>query len=111
MYGCGNIVTAANHVLRNLNVTGLCAFDLRTAKPTGEAWDFSKKSDRTQALRYVKEKRPTWIIGSPPCTAFSQLQGLNFPKMDPDKVARIMKEAKAHLHFVISLYHLQIASG
>ena len=111
MYGCGNIVTAANHVLRNLNVTGLCAFDLRTAKPTGEAWDFSKKSDRMQALRYVKEKRPTWIVGSPPCTAFSRLQGLNFPKMDPSKVAQIMKEAKAHLHFVISLYHLQIAGG
>ena len=31
-YGCGNIVNAANHVLRNLNVTGLAAFDLRTAK-------------------------------------------------------------------------------
>ena len=111
MYGCGNIVNAANHVLRNLNVSGLGAFDLRTAKPSGEKWDFSKKSDRMQALRYVKEKKPTWVVGSPPCTAFSQLQGLNFPKMDPDKVARIMKEAKAHLHFVISLYHLQMANG
>jgi hypothetical protein len=111
MYGCGNIVTAANHVLRNLNVNGLCAFDLRTAKPSGEPWDFSKKSDRMAALKYVKEKRPTWIVGSPPCTAFSRLQGLNFPKMGPDKVARIMKEAKAHLHFVISLYHLQMAGG
>ena len=111
MYGCGNIVNAANHVLRNLNVSGLGAFDLRTSKPNGEAWDFSKKLDRTAASRYVKEKRPTWIVGSPPCTAFSRLQGLNFPKMDPDKVDRIMKEAKAHLHFVISLYHIQMADG
>ena len=111
MYGCGNIVNAANHVLRNLNVSGLCASDLRTSKPGGEAWDFSKKSDRMQALKYVKEKKPTWVVGSPPCTAFSQLQGLNFPKMDPDRVARIMKEAKAHLHFVIYLYHIQLAEG
>jgi len=111
MYGCGNIVTAANTVLRNLNVTGLAAFDLRTCKPSGVPWDFSKKSDRSEALRFVKEKKPVWIIGSPPCTAFSRLQGLNFPKMDPARVAQIMKEARAHLHFVISLYHIQIADG
>ncbi|MCP2504710.1 MAG: hypothetical protein NLN65_05400, partial [Candidatus Poseidoniaceae archaeon] len=111
MYGCGNIVTAANTVLRNLNVTGLAAFDLRTCKPSGVPWDFSKKSDRSEALRFVKEKKPIWIIGSPPCTAFSRLQGLNFPKMDPARVAQIMKEARAHLHFVISLYHIQIADG
>ena len=64
-----------------------------------------------QALKYVKEKKPSWVVGSPPCTAFSQLQGLNFPKMDPDRVARIMKEAKAHLHFVIYLYHIKLAEG
>ena len=111
MYGCGNIVHAANHVLRDLNVKGLCAFDLRTSRPDGEPWDFSRKSDRQEALRYVKEQKPSWIVGSPPCTAFSRLQGLNFPKMDPLKVKRILKEAKRHLHFVISLYHLQLAEG
>ena len=111
MYGCGNIVTAANTVLRNLNVGGLAAFDLRTSKPSGVPWDFCKKSDRMEALKYVKDKKPTWIIGSPPCTAFSRLQGLNFPKMNPERVAQIMKAAKAHLHFVISLYHIQIAEG
>jgi hypothetical protein len=31
--------------------------------------------------------------------------------MDPDRAARIMKEAKAHLHFVIYLYHIQLAEG
>ena len=61
------------------------------------------------ALQYVREKKPTWIIGSPPCTAFSRLQGLNFPKMDPLKVEQILKEARRHLHFVISLYHIQLA--
>ena len=111
MYGCGNRVQAANHILRNLNVEGLAAIDLRTSKPNGEAWDSSRKSDRTKALRYVQDKKPTWIVGSPPCTAFSRLQGLNFPKTDPDKVARMLKEAKAHLHSVISLYHIQIANG
>ena len=31
--------------------------------------------------------------------------------MDPVRVAQIMKAARAHLHFVISLYHIQIAEG
>ena len=111
MYGCGNIVHAANHVLRNLNVEGLNAFDLRTSKPNGVAWDFSRRGDRREALQYVKDKKPTWIIGSPPCTAFSRLQGLNFPKMDPMRVEKMLKEARRHLHFVISLYQLQLADN
>ena len=101
-YGCGNVVHEANNVLRNLNVDGLCAFDLRTAKSNGEPWNFSRRSDRKLALQCVKDKKPTWVIGSPPCTAFSRLQGLNFPKMDKLKVEAIMKEARQHLHFVIS---------
>ena len=109
MYGCGNIVNAANHVLRNLNVDGLDAFDLRTSKPNGEPWDFSRRSDRKMALQYVHDHKPTWIVGSPPCTAFSRLQGLNFPKMDPAKVEAMLKEARRHLHFVISLYQIQLA--
>ena len=104
VYGCGNVVHAANHVLRNLNVKGLCAFDLRTAKPNGEKWDFSLQADREMALQYVRETKPSWVIGSPPCTAFSQLQQLNFPKMDPQEVARRKAEGLIHLQFVCKLY-------
>ena len=31
--------------------------------------------------------------------------------MDPDKVERMLREARKHLHFVISLYHLQLAGN
>ena len=51
MYGCVNVVHAANHVLRNLNIEGLCAVDLRTAKPHGEKLDFSRQVDRKMALQ------------------------------------------------------------
>ena len=110
-YGTGRIVEQANGVLRNLNVKGLAAFDLRTRKEDGSPWDFSKTSDRKEALRYVKEKRPTWVIGSPPCTAFSRLQGLNFRKMSPERVKAIMDEGRRHLYFVISIYKLQLEAG
>ena len=49
VYGQGNIVQASHGRRRNLNVDGLRAFDLRTCKPTGQAWDFNKASDRRDA--------------------------------------------------------------
>ena len=49
------IVENANGVLRNLNIKGLAAFDLRTRKGNGTPWDFSKTSDRREALNYVKD--------------------------------------------------------
>ena len=53
---------------RNLNLIGLRAFDLRTAKPDGEPWEFTKGSDRRLARKIVEEEKQTWIVGSPPCT-------------------------------------------
>ena len=87
MYGQGNIVQASHGVRRNLNVNGLRAFDLRTCKPTGEAWDFNKASDRQEARKYVEEEKPTWVIGCPPCTFFSLWnQSMNHRKMPPEKI-------------------------
>ena len=78
IYGQGRIVQMANN-RRDLNMQGLDALDLRTNKPSGEAWDFRKKSDRQEAENLVRERRPMWLIGSPPCTAFSSFnQGPNF---------------------------------
>lgn len=101
-YGTGRIVESANGVLRNLNIKGHAVFDLRTRKGDGTPWNFSKASDRKEALRYVKEKRPTWIVGCPPCSAFTRLQGLNFRKMAPERIKTILHEGRRHLHFVIS---------
>ena len=111
VYGTGNIVNMANGVLRNLNVDGLDAFDLRTNKKDGTAWDFCKASDRKEAMDYVRNVKPTWVVGSPPCTAFSALQGLNFSKMPRDKVEKILKEGRRHLHFVLALYKVQLQGG
>ena len=47
------------------------AMDLTTG------WDFNLKSHRDTAERYIDEQKPLVVIGSPPCTPFSQLQSLN----------------------------------
>ena len=46
------------------------AMDLATG------WDFTKEEDRVKAEKYVDEKKPQVLIGSPPCVVFSQLQPL-----------------------------------
>ena len=47
------------------------AMDLTTG------WDFNLESHRKAAEEYVDREKPLAIIGSPPCTPFSQLQSLS----------------------------------
>ena len=97
---------------RNLNVTGLSAMDLRTQKPSGGCWDFTREADRQEALRMQDTLEPQWIIGSPPCTDWSSWNvGINHKKMTPEEVARRMAEARVHLKFVVRLYRRQLAAG
>ena len=112
VYGHGTIVQASHGCRRSLNVNGLNALDLRTSKPNGEPWDFSKASDRQLARSMIEEQKPTWVVGSPPCTFFSAWnQGINHKKMRPERVEALRKEAILHLHFVAGLYKLQLDGG
>ena len=47
------------------------AMDLTTG------WDFNLKSHQEKAERYIDEQKPLVVIGSPPCTPFSQLQAFS----------------------------------
>ena len=90
---------------RNLNVRGLDAFDLRTAKANGEPWNFCKRKDRQEARKIIERKRPMWIIGAPPCTSFSIWNhAMNHKKKDPQRVREQLKEGRLHLQFACSLY-------
>ena len=87
------------------------AFDLRTCKPNGVAWDFNKPSDRQEARKYVEEEKPTWVIGCPPCTFFSNWkQSMIHRKVDPDVVEKLRKEAVRLLRPVIGLYAIQVSN-
>ena len=47
------------------------AWDLATG------WDFTCKDHQEKAAAYINKEKPLVLIGSPPCTPFSQLQTLN----------------------------------
>jgi hypothetical protein len=112
MYGRGSINLEANNSRRQLGLRGIGALDLRTTKPDGTAWDFTKRSDRREARDLIATENPDWVIGSPPCTAFSQWNiGINHRKMPKSKVDDALSEGRTHLAFMASIYRRQIING
>ena len=108
MYGAGNIVDMSWGRARNLNINGMAALDLRTRKPNGEPLDFTKRSDRLQAYRLVVERKPTWVLGSPPCGPFSSWQNINCARMEPEERLRQLEEGRMHLQTSAPPFHINV---
>ena len=109
-YGRDKEVELSHTLRRHLNINGLAAFDKRTLRPDGQYWDFTRRSDRVLALKVVRGTKPTWIVGSHPCTMFSQLfRKFNRHRMDPVVRGEEVREAKRHLRCVCELYRLHRA--
>ncbi len=51
------------------------------------------------------------LIGSPMCTAFCLLQHINYSRMEPERVHRLMARARLHLNFCCEFYQLQLDCG
>ena len=99
-YGRGGLCDEASR--GPLGVKGLGALDFACPRADGSMWDFSRPTDRQEALSMVETQDPDWIIGSPPCTSFSVLNhGLNILKMAPEEVDRRVAEGMKHIKFVI----------
>ena len=88
------------------------SLDLTRDDPsTGQPWDLSKHAVRERVRKLVRDTKPLMLIGSPPCTMFSLLQGLSKNKRDPVKFEKEMKNARSHIKFCIELYRIQMSSG
>ena len=77
------------------------ALDLTTCDDDGRPWDFDELEMRNRAVRKLLKSEPTLLIGSPMCTAFSQLNQITFSKMDPMEVKRRKEYGRRHLEFCI----------
>ena len=88
------------------------ALDLTVIDPDdGLPWDFDNPKKRAKAMAKVREEEPTLLIGSPMCRAFSNLQTMNFGRMDRAKVQELLAHGIMHLRFCISLYREQMRGG
>ena len=73
---------------RGLEVGG--AYDLQTG------YDLKSTKDKNRMWSELEEDDPELTVLSPPCTPFSQLQELNFPKMDFAKVVALVGDGLEH---------------
>lgn len=83
------------------------ALDLTENDVDGLPWDFNNPEKRVRAEQLIRDKKTSSFIGSPVCSAFSQIQGLNFNKMTPDNVEQVISYGRKHLEFCARLYKIQ----
>ena len=85
--------------------------DIETNDESGQPWDFDKVEQRNRCMRQILEQKPAFLVGSPMCTAFSILQGLNRAKMDPVKWENMWNKGVRHMQFAVKLYRIQHEAG
>ena len=100
---------AAGRSFEGTRLTPGWSLDLTRSDPkTGKPWDLGRKDVQARVTRMVEEGKPLFIVGSPPCTAFSSMQNITIGKRCPDKVADERKVAEAHMRFCMKLYRMQV---
>ena len=75
---------------------------------TGQPWDLSKPAVQSRVIKNVRDVKPSCVLGSPPCNAFSQLQEISRAKRDPKVMAKELKDGKDHVKFCIEIYRIQL---
>ena len=100
-----------NGVAGKLRLIPGTSLDLTTTDENGDPWDFNVKSMRDKAEKIVRSKGALLLIGSPMCTAFSQLQNINFSRLNPEDVKAVIEYGTTHLEFCMKLYKIQAQQG
>jgi hypothetical protein len=104
-------VSALAKELPSYGIAPGLALDLTVPDENGEPWDFSRPSMRIKAEKLLDEQKPTLLIGTPMCTAFSAWQYINNKKRDPQIVESEKKSGRAHLAWMCKLYRKQMSEG
>ena len=62
---------------RKLGMRGRVSCDLIVPASDGFMWDFSRKHCRDKALDIIHDQKPLFLMLSPECTTYSNIQNLN----------------------------------
>jgi len=87
------------------------SLDLTENDVDGLPWDFNKPAKRAKAEQVVRSKKALLLIGSPMCSAFRQIQGINFCRMSTTEVENVLNYGRTHLEFCAKLYKIQHENG
>jgi len=80
------------------------SLDIRTG------WNFNLVNHRNEAFRLIVEMRPSLLVASPMCTAFSPLQTLN-QKRDANIRSQELEYGRNHVRFAIKMMAKQLEMG
>ena len=101
-----------SEVAKKYGITSHGSFDITVNDPDDQMpWDLNLKSKRDKVLKIIRECKPSVVIGSPMCTAFSTLQNMNRHKKNEDEWKSRMRDAIRHMEFACQIYELQISEG
>ena len=87
------------------------ALDIKAQDANGQVWDLRDPKVVKRAKQLIRKTKPKVLIGSPPCTWWSSLMSLNFPKMTEEQKRKGMAQARLLLEVMAELYWVQISEG
>ena len=90
-------------------IAGL-VLDLTCCEEDAVRWGSNLQKRRDKAERLIDEQRHLMLIGSPMCTAFSNLQNTNKARRDPEVLRAELGRARVHLQWCCKLYRKQLES-
>ena len=91
---------------------GGVSLDLTVPASDGYVWDFSRQHCRYRATQIVNDTRPLFLMMSPECTPYSNIQNLNMRTPAGNaKVEEARRRGDVHLVFCATLAHKQIEGG
>ena len=94
---------------RTLGMRGGVSLDLTVPASDGYILDFSRKQCRDKALEIVNDKKPLFLMLSPECTPYSNIQNLNMrTPAGKAKVEEARRRGDVHLVFCTKLAHKQM---
>ena len=103
---------AAGQLYQGIALKPGWSLDLTMKNPeTNELWDLADRRTQDRVLRLVRETQPFCVVGSPPCTPFSQIQNINKRRRSPEIIKKEFEAGRRHILFCLKVYEIQLQSG
>ena len=97
---------------RTLGIKGSVSLDLTVPASDRYIWDFNRKHCRDKALEIVNDQKPLFLMLSPECTPYSNIQNLHMrTPAGKAKVDEARRRGDVHLVFCATPAHKRIEGG
>ena len=98
-------------IARRSGLRGGWSIDRLVEYSPGVKWDLSQRSHQLEVLSLIARTEPGLIIGSPPCSWFSSMMEINWPKIGRHRRRQMLAEARSLLKFASEVYKVQNDHG